>query len=95
MTAYDPKDIERMYVNKLNMQPTPRKGDPHGWFELQIQGHSTIATKLATNHKQEIRDELISKMSRQLRITPKIFRGLMDCHVQKDEYITIVQSNNN
>ena len=95
MTAYNPKDIENMYVKKLNMQPISKKGDSHGWFELQIQGLPTITTKLATNHNNDIGDELISRMSRQLKITPKIFHGLMDCHIQKEQYIMIVCSNNN
>ena len=92
---YNPKDVESMYLNKLRMIKVIKKKDSHPWFTLEVEGFPTIATKLAMNHKEDIGDELVSKMSRQLKITPKIFRGLMDCHIQKDQYISIIQRNNN
>lgn len=91
MTAYNPKNVEKMYLNKLEMTKVP-KNDPHSWFSLQIDGLPTILTKLATNHKEDIGDELIKMMARQLKIAPKIYRGLVDCSVSKEKYLELVKS---
>jgi len=92
MAAYNPKDVEKMYLNKLKMTKILKKKDPHPWFSLQIDGLPTILTKLATNHKEDIGDELIKMMAQQLCITPKTFRGLVDCSVSKEKYLEFVKS---
>lgn len=67
---------------KLNMAPS---NADHTWFELQLDGLPPIRTKLPS-HKEDIRDKLEGRISKQLRIRRPFFHGLMDCTKYRSDY---------
>jgi hypothetical protein len=79
---YSPRDVEGMLRIKLNMVI---ENADHKWFKLELNGLPPIHTKLP-NHREDIRDQLESKIHKQLRIRKMFFRGLMDCTKNRADY---------
>jgi len=70
-----------------------RPNDPHTWYGLEIKGLNPIIIKLPTNHKKDIEDQLLSRISRELQIKLNVFKGILDCHISRDDYIKILIEN--
>jgi hypothetical protein len=79
---YRPREVEGMLSIKLNMAI---ENADHKWFTLEINGLPPIRTKLP-NHIEDIRDQLESKIHKQLHVRKKFFRGLMDCTKNRADY---------
>lgn len=71
-----------------------RKNDAdHVQYILYINGLKTrIRTKIS-HGENEIGDDLISKMSRQLKLSKKQFLDLIECPLSKEEYVKLLQKN--
>lgn len=89
---YKPNQVEKMLANKIKMDRV-NKNDPHGWYKLNIFGYPSISTKVSSNHTADITDTILSKMAKQLHVTSKVFRGLVDCSVSREEYLRIIGYN--
>jgi predicted RNA binding protein YcfA (HicA-like mRNA interferase family) len=64
------------------------------YYRLYIGGKKTqIFTKIS-HGEREIHDGLLGAMARQVRLTRKQFNELIDCPLQKEQYVQIlVQAN--
>jgi hypothetical protein len=58
---------------------------------LEIDGLNPITTMLPTNHKKDIEDTLLSRISKQLQVEPKVFKGILDCHISRDDYLKLLR----
>jgi len=91
--GYKPSYVEKILMNKLGMYLKKKPNDSHSWYVLEIKGLNPITTKLPTNHKEDIEDQLLSIISRQLQIRPNFFKGILDCHISRDDYIKFLMEN--
>jgi len=64
----------------------------HYWYVLYIDKKKTsIRTKVSFGIN-EYGDDLLSKMSHQLKISKKELEGLIDCPLSGEEYISILKN---
>lgn len=89
--GYKPSDVEKILIKKLGMSLKSRPNNPHSWYVLEIEGLNPITTMLPTNHKKDIEDLLLSRISKQLQVKPKVFKGILDCHISRDDYLKLLR----
>ena len=89
--GYKPSDVEKILIKKLGMSLKSRPNNPHSWYVLEIEGLNPITTMLPTNHKKDIEDSLLSIISRQLQVKPIFFKGILDCHISRDDYLKLLR----
>jgi len=83
-------------LSKKGFQPRQqkkRKGD-HDFFFFRFPNLTRpVYTKVSrgTNYRT-ISDDLLGKMSRQLHLTRAEFDALVDCAMEKPDYITVLKS---
>ena len=70
-----------------------KRHNDHAFFHLWVAGQKTpILTKVSHGEK-EIGDGLLGRMARQLRLTGKQFRELIDCSLTGEQLIRLLQDN--
>ena len=89
--GYKPSDVEKILIKKLGMSLERRPNNSHSWYVLEIEGLNPITTMLPTNHKKDIEDSLLSIISRQLQVKPIFFKGILDCHISRDDYLKLLR----
>ena len=89
--GYKPSDVEKILIKKLGMSLKSRPNNPHSWYVLEIEGLNPITTMLPTNHKKDIENSLLSRISKQLQVEPKVFKGILDCHISRDDYLKLLR----
>lgn len=85
-----PRDFERQMRRKFNFQPADSHSVDHIWLELQLEGIPTVLTKLSRNG-DELRDRLIGKIARQLRVSTSYLREMVACTKSQAEYYELVR----
>jgi hypothetical protein len=75
---------------KFNFQSAKGHSRDHIWLELKLPGIPTIFTKLS-HSSDELRDRLIGKIARQLRVPGPFAREMIACTKSRDEYYAAVQ----
>lgn len=75
---------------KFNFQPARSHSDDHIWLELKLEGTTTVFTKLSHNG-DELRDRLIGKIARQLRVSTSYLREMVACTKSRVEYYELVR----
>src|SRR5579864_3749567 len=81
--VYKAQDIEKKLQKKFNFKRTSRQD--HREYELELPGAPPIRT-IFSHNKQEIGPTLESLIARQLGVSTRDFRGMIDCTVGKDDY---------
>jgi len=89
--GYKPSDVEKILIKKLGMSFKSRPNNSHSWYVLEIERLDPITTMLPTNHKKDIEDPLLSTISRQLQVKPNVFKGILDCHISRDDYLKLLR----
>ena len=75
---------------KFNFQPAKSHSDDHIWLELKLDGIPAVLTKLSRNG-EELRDKLIGKIARQLRVSTSYLREMVACTKSQAEYYELVR----
>ncbi len=75
---------------KFNFQPAKNHSDDHIWLELKLEGIPTVFTKLSRNG-DELRDRLIGKIARQLRVSTSYLREMVAFTKSQAEYYDLVR----
>ena len=80
-----------MLRRKFNFQSAQNRSKDHIWLELQLDGGPTILTKLSHNG-DELRDTLIGKIARQLRVPGASYvKEMIGCTKSQSEYYDVVR----
>ncbi len=90
MTVFSAKKVEKAlekvgYINE--------NGD-HNRYRLYIDGKRTDIRTKTSHNGQDIGDDLIASMARQIHLSKRDFIKLVNGHISKDEYIEILKINN-
>ena len=77
---------------KFKFQPATGHSNDHIWLELKLDGIPTILTKLSRNG-DELRDKLIGKIARQLRVPSASFvKEMIGCTKSQNEYYDVARN---
>lgn len=77
----------REVMAALEQKGFQKKENDHTFFHLWVAGRKTaIYTKISHGEK-EIGDKLLGMMARQLKLTAKQFRELVECPLSRDQLI--------
>lgn len=78
-------DLHKMLTGKLKAEVT--EGSSHTKYKIVEDGRVVASTILSRNH-QEVSDNLLSQIAgRQLFVSNKQMRLLLDCPMTREEYI--------
>lgn len=80
------RDLEAMLVNKLGF--TWRDGK-HRIYSLEVRGLRVASTALS-HGERELGDNRVSEMARQLGIARKQLLALVQCTLNRDDYLRII-----
>jgi hypothetical protein len=80
-----PGEFERQLKHKFGFVPAKDHSVDHIWLKLELIGLPTIFTKLS-HSGDELRDKLIGKIARQLRVRGPFLREMIGCTKSRDEY---------
>lgn len=83
------KEVERALLQKGFR---PEQGD-HNFFRLYVDGkRASIQTKTSHGKKKyrELGPELVSRMSKQLKLTSKQFKNLVECPLTYEDYVALL-----
>jgi protein involved in temperature-dependent protein secretion len=82
--AIKPTDLEKILQDKFgfNLDATHKT---HRWFVLRLEGLPVITT-MVSHSRAEIRDNLESKISKQLKVKAQYFRGMVNCTKSREDY---------
>jgi len=94
MSSYKPQFVQEKLCKKFGFttQVAKNRGKDHIWYGLSIDGVETIFTKFSHNN-EEIEDGLQRLIAQELKVTKKIFRGMIECTVSKEMYYDILKTN--
>ena len=67
-----------------------RKGE-HAFFWIDVGGRSYRATKVSHGATGQISSQLLSQISRQMRLTNKELREFVRCKLEKDQWLNLWQ----
>jgi hypothetical protein len=79
------RDFESLLQNKFGFVSSKTRGHDHRWYELQIPGLPTIATKVSHGVK-ELSENLEALIAKQLRVRIKFLREMVDCSKNSADY---------
>ena len=89
MTSRKTRDVSTSLCRK----GFQKKETDHTKFHLYIDGKRTgIYTKIS-HGEVEVHEPLIKSMARELRLSKEQFLALVDCHIDGDQYISILNEN--
>jgi len=80
-----PSELESKLQSKFGFSPAKSHSEDHRWYGLHLPDLPPILTKVSHNNK-EIGETLEGKIARQLRVKQKIFKGMMGCTINQEEY---------
>ncbi len=80
------RKINRALVHKLGFTREDRR---HRVYLLKV-NECTVAQTLMSHGVREVDDSLIARMARQLSLTPRQFRDLVNCPMSCEEYYTLL-----
>jgi hypothetical protein len=69
-----------------------KKENDHTFFHLWVEGRKTPVYTKVSHGEREIRDRLLGIMARQLKLSGKQFRELIECPLTAAEYIRLLRS---
>ncbi len=79
------RDVRGKLTRKFLFEPAKGKATDHDYLQLTVPGVARIVTKFSWG-QPEIRDDILSLMAKQLRVTNPMFAGMLDCNVTGDQY---------
>ncbi len=86
-----PGEFENKMRQKFKFQTAKNHSDDHIWLELKLEGAPAVLTKLSRNG-DELRDRLIGKIARQLRVKTSYLKEMVDCTKSQSEYYELVRN---
>ena len=89
MTVFSAKKVEKALekVGHVN-----ENGD-HNRYRLYIDGKRTDIRTKTSHNGQDIGDDLIASMARQIHLSRKEFISLVNGQISKNEYLEILKAN--
>jgi hypothetical protein len=79
------RDVRGKLTGKFAFRAAKGKATDHEWLQLDVPGVPRIATKLSWG-QAEIRDDILSLMAKQLRVSNRAFAEMIDCTFGADAY---------
>lgn len=89
MTSRRSRDMMRSFVSKGFL----RSENDHHWFAYFHNGKKTSIRTKISHDSRDYGDELLSKVSRQLKLSKNQLLDLIDCPMSKDEYLKLLMDN--
>lgn len=86
-----PNEIESQLQNKFGFQAPEYHSPDHRWYELRLPNLPPILTKVSHKRK-DISQKIEGKMARQLRVKVNIFRQMIDCTIEREDYYQKVRT---
>lgn len=79
------RDVRGKLTAKFTFTAAKGKASDHEFLQLNVPGVPRIVTKLSWG-QTEIRDDILSLMAKQLRVSNRAFAEMMDCTMGPDVY---------
>jgi len=80
-----PADLESTLQRKFGFAPAEHRSVDHRWFQLNLPNLPSVLTKISHSSK-EIGPKLEGIIAKQLRVRQKVFKDMIGCTVNKEEY---------
>jgi len=78
-------DIAERLSSKFHF--TVKRKTAHVFYELRLDGLPPVRTHVSHRHSvQDVGNQLLAAMARELRVPPAFLRGMLDCTVDCDAY---------
>lgn len=90
MTKRKSRDI----IQSLSKKGFDKAKTDHIWFTFKYNGKKTSIRTKVSHGIQEYGDDLLSKMSGQLRLTKKVLLKFIDCPLSRDDYTSLMIERN-
>jgi len=84
------RELESLLLSKFGFTRAEERSSDHRWYELNLPGLPTIATKFSHSNK-DIGATLEGLIARQLRVRKPFFTGMIDCTRSRQDYYQQVQ----
>lgn len=91
--GFSADDIERKLITKFSFIKSDRHEKGHIWYELKLAGLPVIETRISRGKHEQISDDLLSRIAKQLHVRNPFFRGMIQCTISKEEYYFEVTHN--
>ena len=85
-----PRDARKV-KKALGKKGFEKKESHHTFFHLYVNRKKTAIFTKISHGAHDIGDNLLSLMARQLKISPRQFRDLIDCPLEAKEYIQVLR----
>lgn len=69
-----------------------KKDTHHAYFHLWIGDKKTVVYTKLSHGSNEVSDQLVSEMARQVKLTRKQFCDLVDCPLSQESYIELLRN---
>ena len=83
------RQLRRMLVNKLEAE---EKTGTHLKYHVYDQDGKMVCCTIISHGVKEYSDSLIKRVYQQMNIDRKMFDGLIDCRVSREDYIRSVRN---
>ena len=84
MPTYKAREIKKILRNKLKCTIDEK---PHHTYYLVFDGDRLIGETFMSRNNKDIDDYLQNRMARQLGVSTNVFRDIVDCSVNRSDYI--------
>jgi len=69
-----------------------QRNNDHEYFSLHVEGKKTSIFTKVSHGESEIRDPLIHKMAKQIRLSNDQYVKFIECSISGDAYVAILRS---